>query len=73
MDHQQQRESLQQTARLARTLRDVAPSRRWRPDLPRTNTCVISRDCAVSEQPYGIRDCAVRDPAGTMIRIQELS
>jgi len=24
------------------------------------------------EQPYGIRDCAVRDPAGNMIRIQEL-
>jgi uncharacterized glyoxalase superfamily protein PhnB len=26
-----------------------------------------------TEQPYGIRDCAVRDPAGSMIRIQELS
>jgi len=25
-----------------------------------------------TEQPYGVRDCAVRDPAGTMIRIQEL-
>lgn len=24
------------------------------------------------EQPYGIRDCAVRDPAGNLIRIQEL-
>ena len=24
------------------------------------------------EQPYGVRDCAVRDPAGNMIRIQEL-
>jgi uncharacterized glyoxalase superfamily protein PhnB len=24
------------------------------------------------EQPYGIRDCAVRDPAGNMLRIQEL-
>lgn len=23
------------------------------------------------EQPYGVRDCAVRDPAGNMIRIQE--
>jgi|SRR5690606_5345773 len=23
------------------------------------------------DQPYGIRDCAVRDPAGTMIRIQQ--
>jgi uncharacterized glyoxalase superfamily protein PhnB len=25
------------------------------------------------DQPYGIRDCAVRDPAGNMVRIQELS
>jgi catechol 2,3-dioxygenase-like lactoylglutathione lyase family enzyme len=24
------------------------------------------------EQPYGIRDCAVRDPAGNLIRIQEV-
>ena len=24
------------------------------------------------DQPYGIRDCAVRDPAGNQIRIQEL-
>jgi catechol 2,3-dioxygenase-like lactoylglutathione lyase family enzyme len=24
------------------------------------------------DQPYGVRDCAVRDPAGTMIRIQEV-
>ena len=24
------------------------------------------------EQPYGIRDCAVRDPAGNLIRIREL-
>jgi catechol 2,3-dioxygenase-like lactoylglutathione lyase family enzyme len=24
------------------------------------------------EQPYGVRDCAVRDPAGTMVRIQEV-
>ena len=26
-----------------------------------------------TEQPYGIRDCAFRDPAGNMIRIQEVS
>ena len=26
-----------------------------------------------TDQPYGIRDCAVRDPAGNLIRIQELS
>jgi catechol 2,3-dioxygenase-like lactoylglutathione lyase family enzyme len=25
-----------------------------------------------TEQPYGIRDCAVRDPAGNLIRINEL-
>ena len=24
-------------------------------------------------QPYGVRDCAVRDPAGDMIRIQQLA
>ena len=26
-----------------------------------------------TEQPYGIRDCALRDPAGNLVRIQELS
>ncbi|OBG18697.1 VOC family protein [Mycobacterium sp. 852002-51057_SCH5723018] len=25
-----------------------------------------------TEQPYGLRDCAVRDPAGNLIRIQQL-
>lgn len=25
------------------------------------------------DQPYGIRDCAIRDPAGNMIRIQQLT
>ncbi len=25
-----------------------------------------------TEQPYGVRDCALRDPAGTLIHIQEL-
>ena len=25
-----------------------------------------------TEQPYGLRDCAFRDPAGTLLRIQEL-
>lgn len=24
-----------------------------------------------AEQPYGVRDCAVRDPAGNLVRIQE--
>ncbi|HST39468.1 MAG TPA: VOC family protein [Conexibacter sp.] len=26
-----------------------------------------------TDQPYGVRDCAIRDHAGNMIRIQELS
>jgi len=26
-----------------------------------------------TDQPYGIRDCAFRDPAGNTVRIQELS
>ncbi|MDN3920208.1 VOC family protein [Roseateles violae] len=25
-----------------------------------------------TEQPYGVRDCGVRDPAGNMVRIQQL-
>ena len=25
-----------------------------------------------TEQPYGVRDCSVRDPAGNLIRMQEL-
>lgn len=25
-----------------------------------------------TEQPYGVRDCAFRDPAGNMVRIQQL-
>ena len=27
---------------------------------------------APTDQPYGVRDCAVRDPAGNLLRIQEL-
>jgi catechol 2,3-dioxygenase-like lactoylglutathione lyase family enzyme len=26
-----------------------------------------------TDQPYGVRDCAFRDPAGNLLRIQELS
>ena len=26
-----------------------------------------------TDQPWGVRDCAVRDPAGNLLRIQELS
>jgi uncharacterized glyoxalase superfamily protein PhnB len=25
-----------------------------------------------TDQPYGVRDCAVRDPAGNLVRIQQL-
>jgi catechol 2,3-dioxygenase-like lactoylglutathione lyase family enzyme len=25
-----------------------------------------------TEQPYGVRDCAIRDPSGNLIRIQEV-
>jgi uncharacterized glyoxalase superfamily protein PhnB len=25
-----------------------------------------------TDQPYGIRDCALRDPAGNLIRLQEI-
>jgi catechol 2,3-dioxygenase-like lactoylglutathione lyase family enzyme len=25
-----------------------------------------------TEQPYGVRDCALRDPAGNLVRIQEV-
>ena len=45
-------------------------------DLDGTFERVQSGDAEVveepTEQPYGIRDCSVRDPAGNLIRIQEL-
>jgi predicted enzyme related to lactoylglutathione lyase len=46
------------------------------PDLDGTFERVQASDAEVVqepiEQPYGIRDCAVRDPAGNLLRIQEL-
>jgi catechol 2,3-dioxygenase-like lactoylglutathione lyase family enzyme len=46
-------------------------------DVDGTFAQLQSRDAEVVQepidQPYGIRDCAFRDPAGNMIRIQELS
>ena len=46
------------------------------PDLDGTFERVQAGDAEVvqepTEQPYGIRDCSVRDPAGNLIRIQEL-
>ena len=45
-------------------------------DLDGTFAKLESTDAEVvqepTEQPYGVRDCAVRDPAGNLIRIQEL-
>lgn len=46
------------------------------PDLDAVFEKVRSSDAEVvqepTEQPYGIRDCAFRDPAGNLVRIQEL-
>jgi uncharacterized glyoxalase superfamily protein PhnB len=45
-------------------------------DLDRTFERLQARDTEVvqepTQQPWGVRDCAVRDPAGNLIRIQEL-
>ncbi|SDY96060.1 Uncharacterized conserved protein PhnB, glyoxalase superfamily [Micromonospora pattaloongensis] len=45
-------------------------------DLDGTFTRLQAGDAEVVQeptvQPYGVRDCAVRDPAGNLLRIQEL-
>jgi catechol 2,3-dioxygenase-like lactoylglutathione lyase family enzyme len=45
-------------------------------DLDATFTRLQAGDADVvqepTEQPYGVRDCAIRDPAGNLIRINEL-
>ncbi|HYD60624.1 MAG TPA: VOC family protein [Noviherbaspirillum sp.] len=45
-------------------------------DLDGTFERLQARDAEIvqepTEQPYGVRDCAVRDPAGNLIRIQQL-
>jgi catechol 2,3-dioxygenase-like lactoylglutathione lyase family enzyme len=47
------------------------------PDLDGTFEKLAGSDTEViqepTDQPYGVRDCAVRDPAGNMIRIQQAS
>ena len=47
------------------------------PDLDGTFEQLVARGAEVvqepTDQPYGIRDCAVRDPAGTLLRISQLS
>lgn len=44
-------------------------------DLESTFARLQARDAEIVEeptdQPYGVRDCAVRDPAGNLIRIQQ--
>ncbi|MFJ6670547.1 VOC family protein [Actinosynnema sp. NPDC091369] len=46
------------------------------PDLDGTFAKVQEGDAEVVQeptvQPYGVRDCAFRDPAGNLVRIQEL-
>ena len=46
------------------------------PDLDGTFERLQAGDAEVvqepTEQPYGIRDCALRDPAGNLVRINEL-
>jgi catechol 2,3-dioxygenase-like lactoylglutathione lyase family enzyme len=45
------------------------------PDLDKTFERIQASDVDIvqepTDQPYGVRDCAVRDPAGNLIRIQE--
>ncbi|AWK72864.1 glyoxalase [Rhodococcus oxybenzonivorans] len=46
------------------------------PDLDATFAQLAASDTEIVQepidQPYGIRDCAVRDPAGNLIRINEI-
>ena len=46
-------------------------------DLDATFAQLQSNDIEVvqepTDQPYGLRDCALRDPAGNLIRIQQVS
>src|SRR4029453_17549876 len=46
------------------------------PDLDGTFERLQAGDAEVVQepvdQPYGVRDCAVRDPSGNLIRVQEL-
>jgi len=46
------------------------------PDLDATFERLQAGDAEVvqepTDQPYGVRDCAFRDPAGNLLRIQEL-
>ena len=45
------------------------------PDLDSTFEEMVAKGAEVvqepTEQPYGVRDCAFRDPAGNLVRIKE--
>jgi len=41
------------------------------PDMLEGGVAIVGREDQTAEQPYGLRDCAFRDPAGNLIRIQE--
>jgi uncharacterized glyoxalase superfamily protein PhnB len=47
------------------------------PDLETTFDQLQASDIEIvqepTDQPWGMRDCAVRDPAGNMVRIQEMA
>ncbi|MFA5550461.1 MAG: VOC family protein [Trueperaceae bacterium] len=46
------------------------------PDLDSAFEAIVAGGAEVvqepTDQPYGVRDCAIRDPSGNMIRIQEV-
>jgi catechol 2,3-dioxygenase-like lactoylglutathione lyase family enzyme len=46
------------------------------PDLGSAFERMQARDAEVvqepTDQPYGVRDCAVRDPSGNLVRVQEV-
>ena len=48
-----------------------------RPDVDGTFARLVANNAEViqepADQPYGVRDCAVRDPAGNTLRIQQIS
>jgi hypothetical protein len=51
----------------AHALRDLARLRRVREN-PGRRLEIVEEP---TEQPYGVRDCAIRNPAGNLLRLQE--
>ena len=56
----------------AQHLSDLAWLRRVRDRIDREYAQPLDVVQEPTDQPYGIRDCAVRDPAGNLIRINQL-